>query len=131
MISRVAAAFLFLGVAGVVGTDPLVGGFSDADPHDEGVQNALNFAINQHNQASNDMFLRVKTGIVNVQKQVVSGLNYVITVNMAKTACRKDSPDLAQCDTIAGAQPYQCKFTVWSRVWLRSLEMTHPEECSL
>ncbi|XP_077439100.1 cystatin C (amyloid angiopathy and cerebral hemorrhage) [Vanacampus margaritifer] len=129
MIVRVAAAFLFLGVVGAVGVGRLVGGFSDADPNEDGVQEALNFAVTQHNLGSNDMFLRVHTGVVNVQKQIVTGINYVITVNMAKTNCRKHPPD-EQCDTTVVDQPYQCKFTVWSRPWMGSLMMTEPALCS-
>ncbi|XP_061645450.1 cystatin C (amyloid angiopathy and cerebral hemorrhage) [Phyllopteryx taeniolatus] len=117
--------FLLLGVVCAVVLGRLVGGLSDADPNSEDVQNALNFAIVQHNSASNDMFLSQKTEVVKVKKQLVSGTRYVITVNMAKTSCRKDGSD-EHCDILQDpvlARPYQCTFTVWSRPWLTDLQL--------
>uniref|UniRef100_A0A3Q2Y9J5 Cystatin domain-containing protein n=1 Tax=Hippocampus comes TaxID=109280 RepID=A0A3Q2Y9J5_HIPCM len=89
--------FIFLGVVCAVGLGRLVGGLTDVDVNEEGVQNALNFAISQHNLKTEDPFLRVKTGVVGVKKQIVSGIKYVITVNMTKTNCMKDAPN-EQCD---------------------------------
>lgn len=48
----------------------LVGGATDIDIHSDGVQNALNFAVAQHNRGNNDMFLRKAAEVVKAQVQV-------------------------------------------------------------
>lgn len=73
--------FIFLGVVcavGAVGLGRLVGGRTDVDVNEEGVQNALNFAISQHNLNTEDPFLRVNTGVVGVKKQVREDLKITV-----------------------------------------------------
>ncbi|XP_007546358.1 cystatin-like [Poecilia formosa] len=108
----------------------LVGGATDIDIHNDGVQNALNFAVVQHNRRNNDMFLRQAAEVVKAQVQVVAGLKYILTVKMVKTSCRKNTFNQV-CDVKslpADAPPYQCIFTVWSRPWLNDIEMVE-EKC--
>ncbi|XP_024152582.1 cystatin-C [Oryzias melastigma] len=120
--------FLFLAATFAIGTGVMVGGVSDGDINDEGAKKALNFAVDQHNSRTNDMYLRQVAEVVKVQKQVVAGIKYIITVKMARTLCRKNGTG-EECtipEDPAQAQPYQCKFGVWSRPWLK--EMTVVEE---
>ncbi|XP_054885663.1 cystatin-C-like [Poeciliopsis prolifica] len=108
----------------------LIGGVTDIDIHNDGVQNALNFAVAQHNSGNNDMFLRQAAEVVKAQVQVVAGLKYILTVKMVKTSCRKNNVNQV-CDVKslpADAQPYQCRFTVWSRPWLNDIRMLE-EKC--
>uniref|UniRef100_A0A3B3TTV1 Cystatin-like n=1 Tax=Poecilia latipinna TaxID=48699 RepID=A0A3B3TTV1_9TELE len=98
------------------------------DIHNDGVQNALNFAVVQHNRRNNDMFLRQAAEVVKAQVQVVAGLKYILTVKMVKTSCRKNTFNQV-CDVKSlPADTYQCKFTVWSRPWLNDIEMVE-EKC--
>lgn len=66
-------AFLLLSALFAVGLTMMVGGFRDANIDDEGVQNALNFAVVQHNKGTNDMFLRQPIQVVKAQSQVGHG----------------------------------------------------------
>uniref|UniRef100_A0A3B3V9E8 Cystatin-like n=1 Tax=Poecilia latipinna TaxID=48699 RepID=A0A3B3V9E8_9TELE len=120
-------AFVLLSaLAAVEGS--LVGGATDIDIHNDGVQNALNFAVVQHNRRNNDMFLRQAAEVVKAQVQVVAGLKYILTVKMVKTSCRKNTFNQV-CDVKSlPADTYQCKFTVWSRPWLNDIEMVE-EKC--
>ncbi|XP_039478027.1 MAD2L1-binding protein-like [Oreochromis aureus] len=52
-----------------VGYGAMVGGFRDADINDEGVQNALHFAVVQHNRGSNDLYLSQVAEVIKVQSQ--------------------------------------------------------------
>ncbi|XP_026212757.1 cystatin C (amyloid angiopathy and cerebral hemorrhage) [Anabas testudineus] len=103
----------------------MVGGLTTIDINDEGAQNALNYAVNQHNMKSNDAYLRKVTGVNKVQVQVVAGSKYVFDVTMARTNCRKSSAtELCEVHTdpkLAWSQ--NCKFSVWSQPWLRRLEL--------
>uniref|UniRef100_A0A3B3V931 Cystatin-like n=1 Tax=Poecilia latipinna TaxID=48699 RepID=A0A3B3V931_9TELE len=119
-------AFVLLSaLAAVEGS--LVGGATDIDIHNDGVQNALNFAVVQHNRRNNDMFLRQAAEVVKAQVQVVAGLKYILTVKMVKTSCRKNTFNQV-CDVKSLPLPLSCKFTVWSRPWLNDIEMVE-EKC--
>uniref|UniRef100_A0A3P8U1I0 Zgc:163030 n=1 Tax=Amphiprion percula TaxID=161767 RepID=A0A3P8U1I0_AMPPE len=122
--------FTVLASVFAVGLGGMVGGFSDVDVNDEGLQNALNFAVVQHNRGTNDLYLSQVEEVVKAQRQVVAGMKYVITVKLAKSTCRKDSANevcAIQTDQ-EKTRSYQCKFTVWSRPWINDIRVTK-EEC--
>jgi len=118
------AVFAALCAAGLAVGMP--GGRSDADINSEGVQKALQFAVVQHNQGSNDMYLSQVHRVLKVQTQVVAGLKYYITVEMGKTPCRKGGTEkvCAVHEDLQLAKPFQCTFEVWSRPWLNEIQMT-------
>ncbi len=64
MIVPIFAVILAVASAGLVGA-PM-----DADMNDEGVQNALQFAVAQYNRQSNDAFVSQVSEVINVKKQV-------------------------------------------------------------
>ncbi|XP_041865940.1 cystatin-C-like [Melanotaenia boesemani] len=101
------------------------GGVTDIDINDEGVQHAVHFAIEQHNRNSNDVYIYRVVEIVRAQIQVVEGVNYIITVKIIMTSCRKDIYN-EECGFIPNpnARPYQCTFTVWSRPWINDIRLT-------
>ncbi|KAJ4949633.1 hypothetical protein JOQ06_021142 [Pogonophryne albipinna] len=47
----------------------MVGGYENIDVNDEGAQNALNFAVVEHNKRSNNMFLSQVAEVVGVERQ--------------------------------------------------------------
>ncbi|KAL2083289.1 hypothetical protein ACEWY4_021062 [Coilia grayii] len=102
------------------------GGVSDADINDEGVQNALQFAVVQHNKATNDMYITKVAKVVKAQSQVVAGMRYIFTVEMGRTNCKKGGVE-TNCDVhtdLALAKPYTCTFVVWSRPWMGPPQLT-------
>ncbi|KAL7383303.1 hypothetical protein ABVT39_008359 [Epinephelus coioides] len=108
----------------------LVGGFQDVDyTTDEDAKNAINFSVVEHNRATNDLYLSQVAEVVKVQRQVVAGMKYVITLKMAKTPCRKGSANevCAIHQNPELARPYQCTFTVWSRPWLNDIQLSKQE----
>nr|XP_046258653.1 cystatin C (amyloid angiopathy and cerebral hemorrhage) [Scatophagus argus] len=123
-------AFPLLAAVFAVGLGGLTGGFQDVDVNDEGARNALNFAVVQHNRRTNDLYLSQVAEVVKVQRQVVAGMKYVITVKMAKTPCRKGSAEevCAIHQDPEQARPYLCTFTVWSRPWLNEINLMN-EKC--
>uniref|UniRef100_A0A3Q3N9C3 Cystatin C (amyloid angiopathy and cerebral hemorrhage) n=1 Tax=Mastacembelus armatus TaxID=205130 RepID=A0A3Q3N9C3_9TELE len=108
-----------------VGWSGLPGGIQDIDVNDEGLQNALNFAVVQHNRGTNDVYLSQVAEVISAQSQVVAGIKYIIKVKMAKTPCRKTSVDevCAIHTDPEKARPYQCTFTVWNRPWLHDIRV--------
>ncbi|XP_029305843.1 cystatin C (amyloid angiopathy and cerebral hemorrhage) [Cottoperca gobio] len=116
---------VFVAVFAVTATAGLVGGFSDVNVSDGGVSDALNFAVVQHNRGLNDDYLSQVEEVIKVQRQVVAGSKYLITVRMAKTSCRKGTANemctINQDPQLAG--PYLCTFTVWSRPWINDIQL--------
>uniref|UniRef100_A0A3B4BA57 Cystatin domain-containing protein n=1 Tax=Periophthalmus magnuspinnatus TaxID=409849 RepID=A0A3B4BA57_9GOBI len=113
MSLKLLVVFFALFVAGAWSSMP--GGLRDVDFEDSGMRNALELAVNKHNLAKNDMFRSDVVEVVKAQSQVVAGLKYIITVKMARTNCRKNRPN-------------ECTFTVWSRPWLREIQVLN-EQC--
>ncbi|XP_033873447.1 cystatin-like [Acipenser ruthenus] len=113
---------LLFAVAAVCVTGGIPGGPVDVVIGDEGVQDALKFAVTEFNKASNDIYVSRVSQVVRLQMQVVAGIKYIMTVKMGRTSCRKgtaknielcafhDGPKLAKTST--------CTFEVWSRPWI-------------
>ncbi|XP_052006970.1 cystatin C (amyloid angiopathy and cerebral hemorrhage) [Xyrauchen texanus] len=108
-----------------VASSAMVGAPVDADMNDEGVQNALQFAVVQYNRKSNDAYVRQVSEVISAQRQVVSGLKYIFTVNMARTSCRKGGIETL-CTVHkdpAVAQVIKCNIVVWSQPWMNSIKV--------
>ncbi|XP_041107955.1 cystatin-like [Polyodon spathula] len=113
---------LFFAVAAVCANGSIPGAPVDADIGDDGVKDALKFAVTEFNKANNDVHLYRVSKVVRVQTQVVAGIKYIMTVKMGRTSCRKgktgnielcafhNGPQLAKTST--------CTFEVWSRPWI-------------
>lgn len=65
------AVVLFLAAVYAVGLG-IPGGISDIDANDKGVQEALKFAVDQHNSVNNVTHLRKVTELIKAQFQVSS-----------------------------------------------------------
>nr|XP_040034492.1 cystatin-C-like [Gasterosteus aculeatus aculeatus] len=121
--------FTVIAAVSLVGSAVLVGGFQDLDVNDGGARDALNFAVAKHNRGSNDLYLSQVAQVIRVQRQLVAGYKYLITVKMVKSECRKDNAkDACAAQQGSAARSYQCKFTVWSRSWLNDIQLLK-EEC--
>lgn len=68
----------------------MVGGVSDGDINDEGAKKALNFAVDQHNSRTNDMYLRQVAEVVKVQKQVGKTFFFFFFCNRIKAKKKKN-----------------------------------------
>ncbi|KAK1905935.1 Cystatin [Dissostichus eleginoides] len=116
---------VLVAVFAVDSSSKMLGGYTNIDVNDEGAQNALNFAVVEHNKQSNSMFLSQVAEVVGVKRQLVAGLKYVITVRMGKTPCRKGTANevCAIHQDPAQALPYQCEFTVLVVPWRNETKM--------
>lgn len=57
--------------------------------------------------------------IISASKQVVSGMKYKISVNIALSDCLKtDKKPAHSCDTLQGSKTEKCDITVWDQPWL-------------
>uniref|UniRef100_A0A6J0V6D0 Cystatin-like n=1 Tax=Pogona vitticeps TaxID=103695 RepID=A0A6J0V6D0_9SAUR len=116
---------VLLGVALAAGQRAL-GAPIEASANDEGVQRALQFAINEYNRASNDKYVGRVSRIINVRKQIVSGVNYFLDVEVGRTTCTKPASDIENCafhEAPALAQQVTCHFVVYHVPWLNSITL--------
>ncbi|KAK1791219.1 hypothetical protein P4O66_013239 [Electrophorus voltai] len=113
----------------------LPGGLSPADISSPSVKNALDFAVAQHNKASNDVYLSTVSKVISAKQQVhedllsvfpevVSGMKYYFTVDMVRTSCKKRRTEV--CADKPGPtveQPKQCELVVWSQPWTDTIKL--------
>ncbi|KAL6487904.1 hypothetical protein MHYP_G00045300 [Metynnis hypsauchen] len=88
---------------------------------DQGAWDALQFAVDQYNRASHDMYLSKVSRVIRVQEQVVSGMKYIFTVEMARTPCWKGCI-VERCPIHSNpvlARRHVCRLAVWSRPWMK------------
>uniref|UniRef100_A0A0B8RR58 Cystatin n=1 Tax=Philothamnus irregularis TaxID=1899461 RepID=A0A0B8RR58_9SAUR len=98
----------------------LLGGRQNASPEEPDVRRALQFAMNEYNRGSNDMYNSRVSEVVEVQKQIVSGVKYYFTVKIGRTVCRKGASDLENCAFHSApklAQTMTCTFEVYNIPW--------------
>ncbi|XP_007535280.2 cystatin-C-like [Erinaceus europaeus] len=104
----------------------LIGGLMDADVNEEGVQRALDFALSEYNKANNDAYHSRAVQVLRARKQVVSGLNYFLDVELGRTTCTKSHPNLADCPFYDQPQLKKrtiCSFHIYTVPWMGSISM--------
>ncbi|XP_040468033.1 cystatin-like [Falco naumanni] len=128
-LALLAAALLFAGAALAARDRPrLVGAPVDiADTgNDEGLQRALQFAMAEYNKASNDMYSSRVVRVLSAQRQIVSGIKYLMKVEIGRTTCPKPAADLQSCafhDAPEMAMHTVCNFTVYVVPWLNEIKL--------
>ncbi|XP_055745624.1 cystatin-like [Salvelinus fontinalis] len=106
----------------VTSADGIPGGVVDADMNDPATRDALKFAVAEYNKGTNDTYAWQVAEVVKAQKQVVAGMKYIFTVQMARTLCMKGR--VKDCAVHQyPAVTYQCTFEVWSRPWLGASQL--------
>ncbi|XP_071264994.1 cystatin-like isoform X2 [Salvelinus alpinus] len=85
-------------------------------------RDALQFAVAEYNKGTNDPYVWQVAKVVKAQKQVVAGMKYIFTVQMARTLCMKGR--VKDCTVHQyPAVTYQCIFEVWSRPRLGEIQL--------
>ncbi|NXS43398.1 CYT protein, partial [Balaeniceps rex] len=128
-LALLVAALVFAGtVLGGKRTPQLLGGvvdIPDAD-NDEGLQRALQFAMAEYNKASNDMYSSRVVRILSAKRQIVSGIKYMIEVEIGRTTCPKPTTHLQSCafhDAPQMAKHTTCNFVVYTVPWLNEIKL--------
>ncbi|NXX54768.1 CYT protein, partial [Scopus umbretta] len=123
------AALTVIGtVLGVRGQPLLLGSpmdISNAD-NDEGLQRALHFAVAEYNKANNDTYSSRVVRVIKAKKQLVSGIKYIMEVEIGRTTCLKSATDLQNCafhDTPQMAKHTICNFVVYTVPWLNQIKL--------
>ncbi|XP_069707009.1 cystatin-like [Phaenicophaeus curvirostris] len=120
-----AALLLVLLAAVLAGSEHLVGAPEEIrDPeNNKGLRQALSFAMVEYNNGNNDRFASKVVRIISARSQVVSGLNYIVEVEIAKTTCLKPPSDLQSCPVQPKSERTICDFTVYVVPWENHMEL--------
>ncbi|KAM8775088.1 cystatin-C-like [Rhynchonycteris naso] len=108
------------------GRPPMPGGLAEADVEEEGVQQALKFALSEYNKASNDAFHSRAMRVVRARKQVVAGLKYYLDVEVGRTTCTKSQTNLDKCpfhDQPHLRKKALCSFQIYTVPWMNKTSM--------
>lgn len=87
-----------------LGSAALIGGPRDIDVNDSGVQNALNFAVVQHNRGTNDMFVSQVAEVIKAQSQVSNVWFQLVNVYTKFLILKSDTVGLLTKQTLKAAQ---------------------------
>jgi len=101
----------------------MTGGWSPADPKEEGVQRVAEFAVMDNNKRSNSMNHDKLIEVVTASRQVVSGIKYRLQIKIGQTNCRKNhgseftSEHLAACEVPENNPRKTCDVEIWEQKW--------------
>lgn len=112
MLGKVIILVLFV-AAGVSATFTAGGPSRIEDVTDPSVVAAADFAVTEMNKQSNSVYKLVRSKIVAGTVQVVSGLKYVLLIDIGLSKCPNDykPSTLEECPLISEAKQYQV--TIW------------------
>ncbi|XP_003220074.1 cystatin [Anolis carolinensis] len=118
---------LLLGAALATGQKQrMMGAPIEVSADDEGVQQALRFAMNEYNRASNDRYGSRVDEVLSVTKQIVAGVKYNIAAKVGRTTCSKSEANLETCafhEAPELARHVTCHFEVYSVPWLNKITL--------
>ncbi|XP_071998029.1 cystatin-like [Engystomops pustulosus] len=99
----------------------LLGGWEPLDVDSAGVKQAMESALSQYNKQSNDMFQYRAVKVNKAKKQVVSGIKYILDVDVGRTNCRKPATNANACQLHTDptlAKISTCTFEVFVKPWM-------------
>lgn len=97
-------------------TFPLLGGATDLNLNIEGLDVLTNTALKHIQSERNYKPALVK--VLRVQRQVVSGVKYILTLEVAETNCDKNIPTTLTCSIVAETSPEICEITYYQQPWI-------------
>jgi len=92
------------------------------DNNDKFALKALEYAVNQLNNESNDMYKYKLDSVDKIYRQVVNGMKYTFVFKMVKTECAKNTKDarlLSECPVGKNPQIKNVKVSVLDKPWIQ------------
>ncbi|XP_069682652.1 uncharacterized protein [Periplaneta americana] len=104
--------------------DVLVGAPIQADINDPAVQEMANLALTELDRTSNALYKQKIVHILEARKQVVSGLLWHLTLELAYSNCRKGRNNTSDtCEVRENSNNQICNVQIWEREWLNQREV--------
>ncbi|CAI9580061.1 unnamed protein product, partial [Staurois parvus] len=103
-----------------LGSANLLGGWSAADKNSEEVKDIAEYSVSQYNLQSKSRSIYTMISLEDAMEQVVSGMNYKLTMVLGNTACKKSKNNTnIPCPLLTGSKlkKRRCVFKVYVIPW--------------
>merc|ERR1712218_102623 len=82
-------------------------------------------ALQQLEKSSNNVNARKIIKIIKVESQIVAGVKYTVTFQLALTDCDKgvNPEELSSCKESIDSQREECKITIWEQPWMDFIQV--------
>ncbi|XP_037638675.1 cystatin-like [Sebastes umbrosus] len=110
----------------IAGGQVMVGRPRGVPVNSTGVLTAARFAVGEFNKANaDDRFAYKIVNITSAEMQVVSGINYILDMQLGRTMCRKnDTADSEPCAFSSEHKELQCHFIITEVPWEHTRVLT-------
>ncbi|XP_069942203.1 uncharacterized protein [Cherax quadricarinatus] len=103
-----------------------LGGYEPVQLPDQNINKVAEFAVKSMDARINDLNVRVVEKVISAQKQIVSGINWKLQVQLSWTTCRKEEKvqDLSTCQKDPSKPSSICNVIVYEVPWKNHMEVT-------
>ncbi|XP_004601851.1 cystatin-like 1 [Sorex araneus] len=101
-------------------------GFQEKPMSKENMKPTLSFFIESYNNASNDTYLFQVDKLLRSQIQLTTGVEYLVTVRISRTKCRKDQWKNHTCSIQNKKKlrkSYICDFFIYTVPWMNFYQL--------
>lgn len=128
---KVEAIFFILTIFGWFSAAVITtGGWRDRPVDSEDIQKFATLAVSENSKRSNSLYFEKLVKIIAAKTQVVAGIKYNITFEIAPTECKKNDKSydqMSECPLLESAPHQICTTTIWTRSWLNDTRIEHLE----
>nr|B1P1J3.1 RecName: Full=Cystatin-1; AltName: Full=Cystatin JZTX-75; Flags: Precursor [Chilobrachys guangxiensis]ABY71743.1 cystatin-like peptide [Chilobrachys guangxiensis] len=120
------AIYLILTVLCGFSASTKTGGWRDKDVDDEDIRKFATLAASENSKMSNSLYFEKLVKVIEAKSQVVSGVKYNITFEIAPTECKKNGKGydkLSECPLLESAPHQTCTAIIWTRSWLNDTQI--------
>ncbi|XP_021012185.1 cystatin-like 1 [Mus caroli] len=101
------------------------GGFKEKATSKKNINSTLHFFIHSYNNASNDTYLYQVQKLIQGQMQLTTGVEYLVTVKIGRTKCKKNETKKASCPLQSSKlkKSLICKSLIYSVPWMNYYQL--------
>uniref|UniRef100_A0A8C6MPP5 Cystatin-like 1 n=1 Tax=Mus spicilegus TaxID=10103 RepID=A0A8C6MPP5_MUSSI len=101
------------------------GGFKEKAMSKKNINSTLHFFIHFYNNASNDTYLYQVQKLIQGQMQLTTGVEYLVTVKIGRTKCKKNETKKASCPLQSSKlkKSLICKSLIYSVPWMNYYQL--------
>ncbi|XP_015913031.1 cystatin-1 [Parasteatoda tepidariorum] len=101
----------------------MTGGWTPVSDDNPDAHEHAKFAARKISASTNNLYHMKVTNVSNIRRQVVSGLNYKMTITLAPTECKKNQnvsrDEIENCPLLLCKAPLSCNVNLWVQAWLK------------
>ncbi|XP_035302925.1 cystatin-like 1 isoform X2 [Cricetulus griseus] len=101
------------------------GGFKEQATSEKNMNSTIHFFIQSYNNASNDTYLFQVQKLIQSQMQLTTGVEYLVTVKIGRTKCKKNETKKASCPLQSNKlkKSLVCKSLIYTVPWMNYYQL--------